>query len=282
MQQKTELDRIFINSYLQYKNFGDSKALIEQAFFWIRRIAVRKYSLSEDGLNEVLLKFIQKMEYFSELYETRGFENFSAYAIVFLKHLIWNQWKKEIQSSKTEPLFLEPDGLPGSAVYEPDYSTELSQDRIFLREILRNLDPRGVLILKLKHNLFLERKEILLLKSILSASGNSIQDFLKERMEKRFTARSQELALLERLEMSHQILFSKRENAASFSSKAKQKLKKKLLRVEMIYTYDEISRWFGWKHSVIKRLYLQTMNSLKNSRKDLKFVSFLIKKKESA
>ncbi|WP_078129238.1 hypothetical protein [Leptospira alexanderi] len=282
MQQKTDLDRIFINSYLEYKNFGNSKALIEQAYFWIRRIAVRKFSLSEDGRNEVLLKFIQKMEYFSELYETRGFKNFSAYAIVFLKHLILNQWKKEIQSLKTEPFFLEPDGLPGSVVYEPDYRTEISQDRIFLREILRTFDPRGVLILKLKHNLFLERKEILLLKSILSVSGNSVQDFLKERMEKRFIARSQELALLERMEASHQILFSKRENAASFSSKAKQKLRKKLLRVEMIYTYDEISRWFGWKHSVIKRLYLQTMNSLKNSRKDLKFVTFPNEKKKSA
>ncbi|EQA63956.1 hypothetical protein [Leptospira alexanderi] len=282
MQQKTDLDRIFINSYLEYKNFGNSKALIEQAHFWIRRIAVRKCSLSEDGRNEVLLKFIQKIEYFSELYETRGFKNFSAYAIVFLKHLILNQWKKEIQSLKTEPFFLEPDGLPGSVVYEPDYRTEIPQDRIFLREILRTFDPRGVLILKLKHNLFLERKEILLLKSILSVSGNSVQDFLKERMEKRFIARSQELALLERMEVSHQILFSKRENAASFSSKAKQKLRKKLLRVEMIYTYDEISRWFGWKHSVIKRLYLQTMNSLKNSRKDLKFVTFPNEKKKSA
>lgn len=64
MQQKTDLDRIFINSYLEYKNSGNSKALIEQVYFWIRRIAVRKCSLSEDGRNEVLLKFIQKMEYF--------------------------------------------------------------------------------------------------------------------------------------------------------------------------------------------------------------------------
>nr|EMN19672.1 hypothetical protein LEP1GSC063_2729 [Leptospira santarosai serovar Arenal str. MAVJ 401] len=282
MQQKTELDRIFINSYLEYKNLGDSKALVEQAYFWICRIAVRKYSLSEDGRSEVLLKFIQKVEYFSELYETRGFENFSAYAIVFLKHLVLNQWKKEIQSSKTEPLFLEPDGLPGSIVYEPDYNAELSPDRIFLREILQTLDPRGALILKLKHNLFLERKDILLLKSILSASGNSIRDFLKERMEKRFAVRSRELAVLEKMEVSHQILFSKRENAASFSSKAKQKLRKKLLRVEVIYTYDEISRWFGWNHSVIKRLYLQTMNSLKNSSQNLNFAAFLNEKKKTA
>lgn len=64
MQQKTELDCIFINSYLKYKNLGDSKDLIEQAAFWIGRIAVRKYSLSEDERSEVLLKFIQKIEYF--------------------------------------------------------------------------------------------------------------------------------------------------------------------------------------------------------------------------
>lgn len=64
MQQKTELDCIFINSYLKYKNLGDSKDLIEQAAFWIGRIAVRKYSLGEDERSEVLLKFIQKIEYF--------------------------------------------------------------------------------------------------------------------------------------------------------------------------------------------------------------------------
>lgn len=95
MQQKTELDCIFINSYLKYKNLGDSKDLIEQAALWIGRIAVRKYSLSEDERSEVLLKFIQKIEYFSKIYETGKFENFSAFAIVFLKHLVLNQWKEK-------------------------------------------------------------------------------------------------------------------------------------------------------------------------------------------
>ncbi|EMJ90934.1 hypothetical protein [Leptospira alstonii] len=279
MEQKTEQDRIFINSYLEYKNLGDSKALVEQADFWIRRITAGKYSLSEDGRNEVLLKFIQKIEYFSEIYETRKFENFTAYAIVFFRNLVLNQWKKEIKSLKTEPVFLEPDGLAGSVVYEPDYNAERCPFRILLREQLGALDPRGVLIFKLKHNLFLERKEILLLKSILYASGNSVPDFLKERMEKRFAVRRRELAVLERMEISHQMLFSKRKNAAFFSSKAKRKLRKKLLRVEKIYTYEEISRWFGWNHSVIKRLYLQTMNSLKNFGRDLKFTE---EKKEAA
>ncbi|EMM79469.1 hypothetical protein LEP1GSC037_0750 [Leptospira interrogans str. 2006001854] len=105
MQQKTELDCIFINSYLKYKNLGDSKDLIEQAAFWIGRIAVRKYSLSEDERSEVLLKFIQKIEYFSKIYETGKFENFSAFAIVFLKHLVLNQWKKKINSLKRKPIF---------------------------------------------------------------------------------------------------------------------------------------------------------------------------------
>lgn len=105
MEQKTELDRIFLNSYLRYKNLGDSKKLIEQAAFWIGRIAVRKYSLGEDERSEVLLKFIQKIEYFSKLYETKKFDNFSAFAIVFLKHLVLNQWKKEINSLKRNPIF---------------------------------------------------------------------------------------------------------------------------------------------------------------------------------
>ncbi|EMO76971.1 hypothetical protein LEP1GSC127_3988 [Leptospira kirschneri str. 200801925] len=100
MEQKTELDRIFLNSYLTYKNLGDPKDLIEQAAFWIGRIAVRKYSLGEDERSEVLLKFIQKIEYFSKLYETKKFNNFSAFGIVFLKHLVLNQWKKEINSLK--------------------------------------------------------------------------------------------------------------------------------------------------------------------------------------
>ncbi|EMG20905.1 hypothetical protein LEP1GSC150_2306 [Leptospira interrogans serovar Copenhageni str. LT2050] len=43
------------------------------------------------------------------------------------------------------------------------------------------------------------------------------------------------------------------------------------MRAEVIYTYEEISNWFDWKSSVIKRLYLQTMNSLKNSGKDSEF-----------
>lgn len=184
MQQKTELDCIFINSYLKYKNLGDSKDLIEQAAFWIGRIAVRKYSLGEDERSEVLLKFIQKIEYFSKIYETGKFENFSAFAIVFLKHLVLNQWKKKINSLKRKPIFLEPDSLPGSVVYEPDYDCEPSPHKIFLQEILQNLDPRGVLIFKLKHNLFLERKDILLLKSILASSRNSIRDFFKRKSRK--------------------------------------------------------------------------------------------------
>ncbi|WP_426487033.1 sigma-70 family RNA polymerase sigma factor [Leptospira interrogans] len=271
MQQKTELDCIFINSYLKYKNLGDSKDLIEQAAFWIGRIAVRKYSLSEDERSEVLLKFIQKIEYFSKIYETGKFENFSAFAIVFLKHLVLNQWKKKINSLKRKPIFLEPDSLPGSVVYEPDYDCEPSPHKIFLQGILQNLDPRGVLIFKLKHNLFLERKDILLLKSILASSRNSIRDFLKERAERTSFVRCKEIMILEKMEISHQLLFSNRKDAANFSSQKKRKLRKKLLRAEVIYTYEEISNWFDWKSSVIKRLYLQTMNSLKNSGKDSEF-----------
>ncbi|EMY77748.1 hypothetical protein LEP1GSC060_0612 [Leptospira weilii serovar Ranarum str. ICFT] len=279
MEQKTEQDLIFMNSYLEYKNLGDSKALVKQADFWIRRITAGKYSLSEDGRNEVLLKFIQKIECFSEIYETRKFENFAAYAIVFFKNLVLNQRKKEIKSLKTEPVFLEPDGLPGSVVYQPDYNVEKCPFRILLQEQLGTSDPRGVLIFKLKHNLLLERKEVLLLKSILYASGNSVPDFLEERMEKRFAVRRRDLAVLEKMEISHQMLFSKRKNAALFSSKAKRKLRKKLLKVEIIYTYEEIARWFGWNHSVIKRLYLQTKNSLKDFDPDLRFAE---EKKEAA
>ncbi|WP_040913878.1 hypothetical protein [Leptospira kmetyi] len=272
MYKKSEQDRIFINSYLEYKNSGNSDALIEQAGFWIGKIATRKFSLSEDGKSEALIRFIQKIEYFSEIYEKGKYLNFPAFAIVFLKNLVLNQWKKEIQNRKHEPGFLDPDSLIGPAFYSSEIETESSAHRIVLNEILKNFDPRGVLILKLKHNLFLERREILLLKSILSVSGNSISDFLKERMEKRFFARRRELDLLERMEVSHQILFSERRNARDRSSKSKLKLKRKLLRIETIYTYDEISFWFSWKASFIKKLYLQTMNSLKDAGSDLKFV----------
>ncbi|EMO25609.1 hypothetical protein LEP1GSC170_6069 [Leptospira interrogans serovar Bataviae str. HAI135] len=54
------------------------------------------------------------------------------------------------------------------------------------------------------------------------------------------------------MEVSHQLIFSNRKNAANFSSQKKLKLIKKLLRPEIIYTYEEISNWFGWKSSVIK------------------------------
>ncbi|EMM79476.1 hypothetical protein LEP1GSC037_0749 [Leptospira interrogans str. 2006001854] len=127
------------------------------------------------------------------------------------------------------------------------------------------------MIFKLKHNLFLERKDILLLKSILASSRNSIRDFLKERAERTSFVRCKEIMILEKMEISHQLLFSNRKDAANFSSQKKQKLRKKLLRAEVIYTYEEISNWFDWKSSVIKRLYLQTMNSLKNSGKDSEF-----------
>ncbi|TGM07223.1 sigma-70 family RNA polymerase sigma factor [Leptospira barantonii] len=272
MQNNSEQDRIFINSYLEYKHSGNSEALIEQAAFWIRRIAVRKFSLSEDGKNDVLVRFIQKIEYFSEIYEKGKYENFPAFAIKFLKHLVLNQWKKEIQNRKREPGFLEPDSLIGPVFHSSEMETETAAHRIFLNDILKNFDPRGVLILKLKHNLFLERWEILLLKSILSVSGNSIRDFLKERMEKRYSSRKRELDLLERMEVSHQILFSERKNARDRSSRSKSKLKRKLLRLETIYTYEEISFWFSWKSSLIKKLYLQTMNSLKDAGKNTKFI----------
>ncbi|RHX77850.1 sigma-70 family RNA polymerase sigma factor [Leptospira yasudae] len=282
MQDTTDLDRIFINSYLTYKNTGNTKALIEQAEFWIRRIAVHKYSLDEDGRSEVLLKFIQKIEYFSELYETRGFKNFPAYAIVFLKHLVLNQWKKEIRFRKREAVTFEAHDLPCRISDEPDYEMKTSIHRIFLNETLRGFDPRGVLIFKLKHNLFLERQEILLLKSVLLASGNSVRDFLKERAEKRFEARRRELAVLERMEIKQQILLSKGNGAADVLLRSKEKLRKKLLKTETIYTHEEISLWFGWSYSVIKRLYRRTLDFLILSGKDLRFVLVPEEEKDAA
>ncbi|XDD51382.1 sigma-70 family RNA polymerase sigma factor [Leptospira sp. WS92.C1] len=269
MKQKTDFDIILVNSYLEYKRSGDSDDLVLQAEFWIRKIAVYKYYLDEDGRAEVLLKFIQKIEYFSEIYERGGFKNFSAFAIVFWKHLIYNQWKKEARLLKKAPLFLDPDGLEASSIYEPGFESEIPPFKIFLVEVLKNLDPRGILIFKLKHNLFLERRDVFLLKSILLASGTAIRDFLKDRRERQYRIRSRELSLLERMEISHQILFSTRKDATAVSSKIKQKLRKKLLKADSIYTFQEIADWFGWNKSVIKKLYHPIMKSLKNAGIDL-------------
>ncbi|RHX83129.1 sigma-70 family RNA polymerase sigma factor [Leptospira stimsonii] len=268
MNQKADIDRILINSYLEYKRTGKSDSLLKQAEFWIKRFATRKYTLDEDGRAEVILKFIQKIEIFSKIFETKGYRNFPAFAFVFWKHLVFNQWKKERILSQKEASFLDPDRLEGSPFFEPDYELSIDPFRNFLRENLENLDRRGTLIFKLKHNLYLERNEILLLKSILLASGNSIPEFLRERKEKRFRTRNKELLLLEKLESSHQILFSKRKDASFVSSRLKEKFKRKLLRTDSIYTFLEIGIWFGWSEHVVKRLYHQTMNRLRNAGLD--------------
>ncbi|AOP34680.1 hypothetical protein A0128_12945 [Leptospira tipperaryensis] len=265
MNQKTDIDRILVNSYLEYKKTGKPDVLLNQAEFWIRRFATRKYLLDEDGRAEVLLKFIQRIETFSKIYEIKGYRNFPAFAFVFWKHLVFNQWKKEKRLSKKEATFLDPDRLEGSVVFEPDYEASIDTDRIYLRQALENGDRRGILIFKLKHNLYLERNEILLLKSILLVSGKSIPEFLKERKEKRFRSRNRELILLEKLESSHQILFTKRKDANFISSRLKEKYKRKLLKTDTIYTHLEIAFWFGWSENVIKRLYHQTMHSLRRA-----------------
>lgn len=263
MNQKTDVDRILVNSYLEYKRTGKSDSLLAQAEFWVRRFSTRKYVLDEDGRAEVILKFIQRIEIFSKIYETKGYRNFPAFAFVFWKHLVFNQWKKEKKLSQKEATFLDPDRLEGAPCFEPDYENSIDPFRNFLRENLENLDRRGILIFKLKHNLYLEKKEIHFLRSILLASGNSIPEFLKERKEKRFLSRNKELLLLEKLESSHQILFSKRKDATFVSSKLKEKFKRKLLKSDSIYTFLEIGDWFGWREHVVKRLYHQTMNSLR-------------------
>ncbi|PJZ52023.1 hypothetical protein [Leptospira adleri] len=265
MNQKTDVDRILVNSYLEYKSNGKSDSLIAQAEFWVRRFATRKYVLDEDGRAEVILKFIQRIEIFSKIYETDGYRNFPAFAFAFWKHLVFNQWKKEKKLSQKEATFLDPDRLEGAPCFEPDYEISIDPFRNFLRENLESPDRRGILIFKLKHNLYLERKEIHFLKSILLASGNSIPEFLKERKEKRFLSRNRELLLLEKLESSHQILFSKRKDAIFVSSRLKEKFKRKLLKSDSMYTFLEIGLWFGWSEHVVKRLYHQTMNSLRRS-----------------
>ncbi|MBM9500404.1 sigma-70 family RNA polymerase sigma factor [Leptospira sp. 201903071] len=265
MNQKTDVDRILVNSYLEYKKTGKPDLLLKQADFWVQRFAVRKYFLDEDGRSEVLLKFLQRIEIFVKIYETKGYRNFPAFAFVFWKHLVFNQWKKERKLSQKEAAFLDPDRLEGTPSFEPAYENTIDPLRNFLREIWEKEDRRGILIFKLKHNLHLEKKEVLLLKRILLASGNSIPEFLKERKEKRFRSRNRELVLLEKLESSHQILFSKRKGANFVSSRLKEKFKRKLLKADSIYTFLEIGLWFGWSEHGVKRLYHQTMNSLKRS-----------------
>ncbi|MBM9577052.1 sigma-70 family RNA polymerase sigma factor [Leptospira sp. 201903070] len=265
MNQKTDIDRILVNSYLEYKKTGKPDQLLKQADFWVQRFAVRKYSLDEDGRSEVLLNFIQRIESFVKIYETQGYRNFPAFAFVFWKHLVFNQWKKEKKRSQKEAAYLDPDRLEGAPSFEPGQEKRIDPFRIFLRDIWEKGDSRGILIFKLKHNLYLERKEILLLKRILLASGNSVSEFLKERKEKRFRCRNKELLLLEKLESSHQIRFSRREGAIFLSSRLKEKFKKKLLKADSIYTFLEIAIWFGWNEHGVKRLYHQTMNSLRRS-----------------
>ncbi|MDV6237491.1 sigma-70 family RNA polymerase sigma factor [Leptospira ellisii] len=263
MKETSENDITFKKTYLEYERSGNCEALLVQIELRIRRISSYKYRLDEDGRAEVLLAFLQKLENFSRLKKERNVENLPAFANTFVSNLIRNQWKKENRILKKEPLSLNPERFldPKS---EENREEEDSFSGRFLNEAFLNSDPRGVLIFKLKHNLYLNRRDLFLLKSILLTSGNSPEAFLEQRKYKRYQIRNRELVLWEKLERSHQLLFSPQKDARFISFKTKHKWRKKLLKADSVYTYREISFWFGWKDSVIKKLYRQIRKRLKN------------------
>ncbi|WP_210412873.1 sigma-70 family RNA polymerase sigma factor [Leptospira gomenensis] len=281
MKENEENDITFKKTYLEYERSGNCESLLVQIELRIRRISSYKYRLDEDGRAEVLLAFLQKLDNFSKLKKERNVENLPAFANTFVGNLIRNQWKKENRFLKKDCLSLNVERFldPKS---EEIHTEESSFSERFWEEVFRNSDPRAALIFKLKHNLYLNRRDLFLLKSILLVSGNSPKSFLEQRKQKRYRIRNRELTLCEKLERSHQLLFGPQKDARLVSSKIKRNWRKKLLKADSIYTYREISFWFGWKDSVIKKLYRQMRKRVKNVWSENESSNTIAEQKEAA
>ncbi|EPG76329.1 hypothetical protein LEP1GSC058_1180 [Leptospira fainei serovar Hurstbridge str. BUT 6] len=252
-------------SVQEYFNTGRKDAFLKEAWVWVREICLGRFQLDEDASSEVTLHLIQNADRCLEIFQTRNYSNFPAYLTVFIKNLILNQRKKEISKGRREKLILiseergydEGDDFEGKIVLEEENVSAL------VRKTLSELSPIACLIVKMRHQIRLNLRDIRLLRSRLDLIDFELRTYLREDEEEIRTQRLRRKAISDQLLVLFGRIHSADQDEVTKWRQRKNDRLGKMDRISDEKSFRRISAYLSFSEHSVRRIYYDAIRTIR-------------------
>ncbi|EQA44180.1 hypothetical protein LEP1GSC050_2145 [Leptospira broomii serovar Hurstbridge str. 5399] len=252
-------------SVQEYFKTGRKDAFLKEAWVWVREICIGRFQLDEDVSSEVTLHLIQNADRCLEIFRTGNYRNFPAYLTVFIKNLILNQRKKEISKERREKLIIisEERGYDESASFERKIVLEEENIGVLVRKTLSELSPLACLIVKMKHKIRLNLRDIRLLRSRLKLIDMQFRTYLAEDEEEVRTHRLRRKAISDQLLVLFGRIHSVDRGAVNKWRQRKRDWLRKMDRINEEKSFRRISVYLSFSEHSVRRIYYDAIRTIR-------------------
>ncbi len=253
-------DKELISELKKFKITKDEEKLKEASTIWAYHNAEKRFSLSEDQTAELMMLFFKKFPVFLEAFFLKEYDDFPSFLSVVVKNIFLSIYNEEKKPILEEYLKLwDRDGID-RAYQENVYSEKNIRD---LNYYFKVLSPMEKIIICIRFNLDLEKKENEFLNWYLSSKGIELNYFKDRIIERAIEKKADRQILLRRINSCNRKLYS-----GNFKYNKVQVRKKELIQrvsnTYKMYSLNEISELLLIDYHKVSYYYSKSMRVLKS------------------
>lgn len=239
------------------------------AGLWIMENARIRYSLAEDELSEIFLRFYEKADKCLDYFIRKNYTDLPAYLSVYTKHLVQNIFRSRRQAYTEEYLQLWQEERVNKDTEELIHHSSTSRMQDWLKEI----SLMGRIIISLRYNLPLGEEELRILYKCLRKQNKQIKTFHEEYEEKIRICRERRESLLLNLNNCNRKIYNSLDVYPILAKKRKKKILNKLLNTHIVYSIKEVSDLLSLSRHQTGRLYRSSLEIIKEKMEQQETVS---------
>ncbi|PJZ64482.1 hypothetical protein CH371_17035 [Leptospira wolffii] len=222
MLRNWEKDSRLSLSVEAYFRSGDTGEFLTEASEWIWSFGRFRFGLDEDDCAEIVLHFVKDAEHILKNFRDQGYRNFPAFFTSCIRNRSLNERRKKSRRSRsefiTDALYEERFKNPREIPFWKEILEERDRSLKLVRSALEELEPRVSLIVKMKHRISLDLREVRVLNRKLREIPISLREYYREDEDEITRRRLQRKRAVDRLGELYQIL-----NNADFTNLDKWK-----------------------------------------------------------
>ncbi|PJZ68955.1 hypothetical protein [Leptospira perolatii] len=255
-------DQELVRAAQEYFNSGNSELFIKEVWEWARDLAQKKYQMDEDSSSEVVLSLVQRADRCLDIFKEGKYNNLGAFLNVYIKHLIWNQRKK---SSQQKILYI--DKFPEFG-YVPEFESRIVEedDRIILliHDLLTELEMGYSIVVKLRHHIRMNLKELRYLYRIPGNSIQSIRTQFKKNELERQSVRIQRRKILDRIQSLNAKITGTNLLKIDSLKISKLEMGRKLERKNQDLSFRKVANLLRSNENAVRKVYFDAIRILKS------------------
>ncbi|TGK10309.1 hypothetical protein EHO60_10790 [Leptospira fletcheri] len=261
-------DQRLTEAVATYFQTGEKKDFLNEAWIWTKHICMRRFGMDEDGSSEVMLRIVQSAERCLEIYRSREYGNFPAYFTVYVKNQILNQRKRESVSRKKERILME---VKGSDIGTRETVSEMRTSeeeilRILMRKALAELETLPCLVVKMRHRIPMNLRELKLLKGKLKRKSSGLRAYFMEEEEYERSQRLRRKAVTDQLQVFFGRTYFSESNRSEKWRKRKKIWADKMAHIGEEQSFRRIAVSLALSEHTVRKVYYDAIRTMRDRR----------------